>query len=370
MANYYEETIPLSSLKLDPNNPRHGYLQSQREILDWMTSGTGKIGDKLLILAKDIVQNGLNPAERVMAILDIKNEKQYLVLEGNRRVTALKLLNNPDTAPTKDWQSRFSKLANQGYLRISSLPCIVFSDPAYAYHFIELKHLGESGGAGIVPWDAEQKARHDQRTHRRSRHHKALAVLDYMRNSDDINSHVKGAAGEGFPITTLDRLLSDTEFREFLGLGLNKDGNVTFQVAPEESTKALIKVISDFGSAGTKNVRDVISKKARDDYKNTFKMENQPDHSKRLDVPVEVDDVDAVSSIKKVHSRPAASRYASPTNRRFIVIPGTNLTIDPKKYNRPHGECSTSSENFHCVTRTVNHNIQMAVFFCCVYSLR
>jgi hypothetical protein len=149
------------------------------------------------------------------------------------------------------------------------LPCVVFDDPTNAYHFIELKHLGESGGAGIVPWDAEQKARHDQRTHRRSRHQKALAVLDYVRTSDEIDDQVKGFAGEGFPLTTLDRLLSDTEFREFLGLGLNKDGNVIFEIDPEESTKALVKVISDFGS-GIKNVRDVINKKMRDEYKNTL----------------------------------------------------------------------------------------------------
>ena len=334
MAQFHEESILLSNLGLDSRNPRHKFLESQREIIEWMVSGTGRIGDKLLVLAKDIVQNGLNPAERVMVLKDEKKEKQFLVLEGNRRVTALKLLNNPDTAPTKEWQNRFAKLASQGYSRVSTLPCVVFDEPTNAYHFIELKHLGESGGAGIVPWDAEQKARHDQRTHRRSRHHKALAVLDYIRTSDEIKDQVKGSAGEGFPLTTLDRLLSDTEFREFLGLGLNKDGNVIFEIDPEESTKALVKVISDFGS-GKKNVRDVINKKMRDEYKNTFTGPYHPDQSKRLKTAIAVDDFDSVQSTKKAQCGPGTPRYSSPTNRRFIVIPGTNLAIDPRSHNRP-----------------------------------
>jgi len=333
MYQFREETIPLSNLGLDPNNPRHRVLESQVEIIEWMTSGTGRIGDKLLVLAKDIVQNGLNPAERVMVLQEGEKEKRFVVLEGNRRITALKLLNNPDIAPTKDWQHRFIKLVNQGYRRINALPCVVFDDPTHAYHFIELKHLGESGGAGIVPWDAEQKARHDQRAHRRSRHHKALAVLDYIRTSDGINDQVKGFAGEGFPLTTLDRLLSDTEFREFLGLGLDKNGNVTFEIDPEESTKALVKVISDFGS-GKRNVRDVINKKTRDDYKNTFKGSQHPDHSKGLKTPIAVDDFDTIRNTRKTQPGPGTGRYSSPTNRRFIVIPGTNLAIDSKNYNR------------------------------------
>ncbi len=118
MTQFHEETILLSNLGLDSRNPRHKFLESQREIIEWMVSGIGRIGDKLLVLAKDIVQNGLNPAERVMVLKDEKKDKQFLVLEGNRRVTALKLLNNPDTAPTKEWQNRFAKLANQGYSRV------------------------------------------------------------------------------------------------------------------------------------------------------------------------------------------------------------------------------------------------------------
>jgi hypothetical protein len=180
MPEYRDEQILLSKLKLDPTNPRHPEFESQREIIEWMTSGGGRIGEKLVVLAKDIASFGLNPADRVMVVADEKESGQFAVLEGNRRLTAVKLLNNPDLAPTEHWQKRFSRLRPSNYSPIERIPCTVFGDARRAFHFIELRHLGESGGAGIVPWEAEQKARHDQRLHRRSRHHKGLAVLDFI----------------------------------------------------------------------------------------------------------------------------------------------------------------------------------------------
>lgn len=248
MPEYRDQRILLSNLRLDRANPRHPEFESQREIIEWMTSGSGRIGEKLVALAKDVVTFGLNPADRVMVVPDQEEKGQFTVLEGNRRITALKLLNNPDSAPTKQWQNRFSKLCRPPYSPIKEIPCVVFDDEARAFHFIELRHLGESGGAGVVPWETEQKARHDQRLHRKSRHHKALAVLDFVRNDEGVDAETKDLAGEGFPITTLDRILSDEEFRAFLGLSLGSDGNICFRIEPREAMKPISRIIRDFGS--------------------------------------------------------------------------------------------------------------------------
>jgi len=100
MVKYDDQRILLSKLKLDTANPRHPEFESQREIIEWMTSGSGRIGEKLLALAKDIAGIGLNPADRVMVVRDDKEKGQFIVLEGNRRLTAVKLLNDPHVAPT------------------------------------------------------------------------------------------------------------------------------------------------------------------------------------------------------------------------------------------------------------------------------
>ncbi len=333
MPEYRDDQILISKLKLDPTNPRHPEFESQREIIEWMTSGTGNIGEKLVVLAKDISSFGLNPADRVMVTEDEKEKGQFIVLEGNRRLTALKLLNNSDIAPTKEWQKRFSRLRPTNYSPIKRIPCVVFEDVEKAFHFIELRHLGQSGGAGIVSWEAEQKARHDQRLHRRSRHHKALAVLDFIRNADGISPDIKGFASRGFPITTLDRILSDKEFRNFLGLDLNSEGDICFRIEPSEAIKPITKVIKDFGS-GKKKVGVVINKIHRDEYKNDFKKEAVPDHSKVLTKPVRVVEADPFLTAKSPKGSSGGKRYADPRDRRYVVIPGTNLPIDPKRFNR------------------------------------
>ncbi len=333
MVKYDDERILLSKLKLDPANPRHPEFESQREIIEWMTSGSGRIGEKLVVLAKDIARFGLNPADRVMVVRDDKEKGQFNVIEGNRRLTAVKLLNDPDVAPTKQWKKRFSRIKPSDYSPIRRIRCTVFDDEEIAFHFVELRHLGESGGAGIVPWEAEQKARHDQRLQRRSRHHKALAVLDLIRDNDKIDAETKSFAGEGFPITTLDRVLSDREFRDFLGLQLNSDGEICFRIEPCEAIKPISKVIKDFGS-GKKNVRHVINKQKRDHYKNSFKGKAISDHSKVLAEPVRVVEADSLLAGKARKGKVGKKRYGDPRDRKHVVIPGTNLPIDPKHFNR------------------------------------
>ena len=51
---------------------------------------------KLLALAKDIVQYGLNPAEFPIVMPLRDDLKRFVVLEGNRRLIALKALENPE----------------------------------------------------------------------------------------------------------------------------------------------------------------------------------------------------------------------------------------------------------------------------------
>jgi hypothetical protein len=331
-----EMDIQLSRLRLDPNNSRHPQFSSQREIIEWMTNGGKRVGDKLFALAKDISGFGINPAERIMVADDEQHPDDYIVLEGNRRVTALKLLANPDIAPTNYWKSRFKKLVSEtGYRPPSVLSAVVFSDLAAAFHFMEIKHLGESSGAGTVPWDAEQKTRHEQRRSRRPRHQKALILLDHVRQSVFYDEETKDNASQGFPITTLDRMLSDKEFRRFLGLELNRDGELAFAVEPSEAGKAVSKVINDFGS-GKKSVRDVINRHAREEYRNSFEIMDIPDHRQTLPSFVKVEDTSSdkedeggLSNKKKTY------QYPNPKTRKLLVIPGTFMPIDPKSYNRP-----------------------------------
>ncbi len=335
---YTDVEIPIAMLELDSENPRHSYIESQAEIMEWLTSGHGKMGGKLLKLSKDISEFGLDPAERITIVRNDSRPDTYITIEGNRRVAALKLLYNPDIAPTRKWRERFREAIPKGYIPLKSVQCVLYNKREDADHFIELKHLNEAGGAGVVSWDAIQKARHEQRhAGSKSRNKNALDILSFVQDSPLFNEQTRQIAGsDTFPITTLQRLLTDRDSLEFLGLGKDEEGDIEFLIDREEAAKSLTKIIEDFGT-GHRKVGHVINKEKRRDYFDEFGTDEVPDHSKTLQEPKKVSAASTTQS--PTSQRPtsvvgAKSRYMDPRNRTTVVMPGFIIPIDGKKHIR------------------------------------
>lgn len=102
------KTIPVGQLMLDTKNPRHGELESQRAAIESLIASQRQ---KLVVLANDVLKNGLSPIERLMVL---KGKNGYTVVEGNRRLTAIKLLNNPALADGTPIAAAIKRLSNKG----------------------------------------------------------------------------------------------------------------------------------------------------------------------------------------------------------------------------------------------------------------
>jgi hypothetical protein len=86
--------IPYVDLLVDALNPRLPNPNlKQREIQRALARTQDR---KLAVLAKDIVDHGLSPSELPIVMQLPTDPKQFVVLEGNRRLTALKALENPN----------------------------------------------------------------------------------------------------------------------------------------------------------------------------------------------------------------------------------------------------------------------------------
>src|SRR5437773_11133994 len=89
------QNIPLTDLLLDPENYR---LEPQATQLATIHAMIAEQDEKLIDLAEDIVDlGGLSPIV-LTAVCPSSDPEKYMVLEGNRRVTALKLLKDPELA--------------------------------------------------------------------------------------------------------------------------------------------------------------------------------------------------------------------------------------------------------------------------------
>lgn len=200
--------ISLDQIKLDQENVRFGndVAQNQREAIKLMLSNP-EDAKKILRLAEHIVENGLDPTELQLVTPD--DEGNFIVLEGNRRLTALKLLQRPDLCPADRGYKGFLKAHHNLPNGVpESLQCSVVPTRADGDLWIELKHTGENRGAGRVGWDS------DIRDERRARQTGIESIGRQIRNLIVENQHIftNKAALDVFEVdvTTLTRIFSST----------------------------------------------------------------------------------------------------------------------------------------------------------------
>jgi hypothetical protein len=206
------KTIGIASLMLDAQNPRHGVVQSQNEAIQAIiTEQEGK----LVTLARDIAEHGLSPLDRMLVI---KAGRNYTVVEGNRRIAAVKLLHNPDLAEGTPLERAIKDIAAKASSRPDQIDCAIAPSRDAARHWMVLRHTGEQDGAGVVPWNAPASHRFFARPG--SQVAKALAFLDDVKTTYPNNPAIQEAVAtiEATRITTLGRLVADPTFRDHLGL--------------------------------------------------------------------------------------------------------------------------------------------------------
>ena len=159
------DEILVADLQLDLNNPRQ-LSDDCRDQTEALHSIVRRQGNKLRHLAKDILDNGMNPSDLPIVVPTEDDTDQYVVLDGNRRLVALRLLENPSLLPddtVKPMQNAFQRMSAT-YLDdpIEIVTCSVFDDRADANHWVELRHIGEAGGAGTVRWGSDEKSKYSQ----------------------------------------------------------------------------------------------------------------------------------------------------------------------------------------------------------------
>ena len=89
-GNSIIKEIEIERLKLDPKNPRlpESIARDQLSMLDYIAESTS-----IEELMDAIAENDFFPGEPIIVIPD---GKDFVVVEGNRRLSAVILLNNPD----------------------------------------------------------------------------------------------------------------------------------------------------------------------------------------------------------------------------------------------------------------------------------
>ena len=148
--------IPLSRLVFDPENPRLPRsvdANDEGSVLDYMLRDA-----TLTDLMASIGEDGYFPGEPILVAplegetLDVE-DGQLRVVEGNRRLASVKLLNEPSLAPSR--VRTVATIVDQAKYFPKLLPVIAFDDRSEILDYLGYRHI-----TGVDAWDSLAKARY------------------------------------------------------------------------------------------------------------------------------------------------------------------------------------------------------------------
>ncbi|MBW8042613.1 MAG: hypothetical protein FVQ85_21820 [Planctomycetes bacterium] len=136
-------------------NPRLSMREdhlSEKDVIRWMV-----IHGNILPLMESIGMHGYSPAEPLLVVKKQGSENQFVVVEGNRRLAAVKLLNNPALSGS---ESKAKSLVNtvSGVSEDQipkELPVLEYKQKEDILPYLGFRHM-----TGVRPWGAMEKARY------------------------------------------------------------------------------------------------------------------------------------------------------------------------------------------------------------------
>lgn len=310
----------IDELDLDLNNPRFAGLSNQRAALEKIVTTQGV---KLVNLAEDIVTQGLSPAHR-MLVMKSKTSSRYVVMDGNRRLAALRVLRNPAVL---DGMKAVGDVSSQKLRKLAKTfsPSVVEPIDVHvceseeeARHWIEAIHTGENEGRGVVGWDGEATARYRGKS-------SSIRVLDFVKAAGKLTPDELATLQEKFPITNLDRLLGTPEVRERLGLSL-ESGELLTDLPQGELAKSLKRVVLDLA----KKVVTVSNIKQHADRLAYLKNlgADLPDLSKRTGLLEPIEKLSAQASAKALAKASSTTTSRSLLDRRALIPPQAQCPLN------------------------------------------
>jgi hypothetical protein len=278
--NWPIKEYPIENLKLDQYNIRTPISdEDQHALIRDMFAN-----EDAFELVKSYVQNGTFPDE--FPIIIEENDK-FIVIEGNRRLAALKALDNPDIVPS--YEKRIRALDNPG---IESIRVVLSPDRESAIKHIANKHTIDFRR----PWRPLRQAyfyksqldngktleqiANEFPEHNIPRFIKMLE-MHHIAKSMTVNDSLKDKIHDdrAFPITTLERFYEDKNVTKFLGVEFDDFGRVTGHVDKAEFEKGFTKLVEDIAT-GEIDSRQFNVAKQRESYLEMLPEQYKPDLSK------------------------------------------------------------------------------------------
>lgn len=326
---WQSRNMSVTNLHLDEKNPRLGReisARAPREIIQYLFAH-----DKAMEVAQSIATRGYFPNEPLLAISE---NGRYVVVEGNRRLAALKVLREPgllEGAYVRQIERLSRKLTTPD--AIAKVPVIV----APSRRATDRQVAGRHVGTPVLAWQAENRASFildklnegydneelldelgfslaDIQRARQTR-----AIADMARSldlPDEIRAKLDNPRAKLF--TTIERIFESSVGRDFMKIEPDPNHGVRGTTTKGEFVRAFTKLVADVAlgkqSSRTLNTNDDIR-----NYFNSWRADERPVSKRGSFVPADVIKGESVASAAR--SAAPASAVRKPKQLSKTILP-------------------------------------------------
>ena len=322
----------VASLHLDTKNPRLGRETSNRaprQIIQYLFDH-----DKAFEIAQSIVARGYFPNEPLLAI---KEGEHLVVVEGNRRLAALKALREPGLLEGT-YQRKLERLARQivDPASIAKIPVTMAPSRRATDRQIAGRHIGTP----ILAWEGENRASFildkltegytddqlrdqlgfstaDIQTARQTR-----AIADMVRSLDlpeELMAKLDSPRAKVF--TTVKRVFDSSAGRRYLMVEPDKDHGLRGSTTKAEFLRGFTKLVADI-TLGKASSRILNTNENIRQYFDSWDAQDRPAKKRGSFLPSDIIKGRTVAS-------PANKHQASTTKKSKTA----SLTVVPKNFN-------------------------------------
>ncbi len=340
--NWKTKTISPTTLHLDPKNPRLGRehtSRAPREILQYLFDH-----DKVIEVAESIATRGFFANEPLLAV---KENGRFVVLEGNRRLAALKVLREPALIDGK-FRRQIERLTRRilDPSLIATVPVTIAPDRKSTDRQIAGRHVGTP----VLAWRAENRASFildklaegydndalrdelgfslaDIQSARQTR-----AIADMARSLDlpeEAKAKLEGPTAKVF--TTLERVFESSAGREFLHVTTDPEHGLRGLTTKKEFIRGFRRLVEDV-ALGKQSSRSLNTNDDIRGYFESWEPADRPAKKQGSFIPADVVKEPSVASqlTEEVEPQPKPTKSESKTvlPKDFKIRHGNDRLID------------------------------------------
>jgi hypothetical protein len=344
--NWTTKRVSVASLHLDAKNPRLGRetsARAPREIIQYLFEH-----DKAIELAESIANRGYFPNEPLLAVIE---DGRHVVVEGNRRLAALKALREPGLleGSLARQVERLSKRISDPQ-ELANVPVTLAPSRRATDRQIAARHVGTP----VLAWQAENRASfileklsegysneellaHLGFTLADIQHARQTRAIADMARSLDLPDEVKAKLENPRAklFTTLERVFDSTVGREYLNVRPDSDHGLRGTTTKSVFSKIFKKLVTDV-ALGKQSSRSLNTNDNIRAYFNSWNASDRPADKRGSFVPADIISGRSVASvIGKPTPMPKTSKSKQECKtvlpKDLKVIFGSDRIVDIRK---------------------------------------